>query len=138
MTPIWRPCSFTASAFRVLGSNFITALVLRFGFFIVRGIERAFFGPGRPLLGADEGLHCWNQFARNQQDVLVKNADEVEQGVEARHDLSGLDSGNMWLREADMGAELPLAPAALNPRLLYPCAQVLRQSFRPERLDTFS
>src|ERR1022692_4345610 len=104
MTPIRRPYSFTSSAFRVFGSNFIVAIFLWCVPFIVCGVERLLFRFRRLPLSAYKGLHGRHECPRYEQDVLVKNAHEVEQGIEARHDLSGFDGGDVWLGQADLRA----------------------------------
>jgi hypothetical protein len=129
ITPIWRLCSFTASAFRVLGSKVIGLFPITPGAFVEVGIEGPLFGPFRLLLRADEGLHGWHERTRNEQQVQVENADDVEHGVEAGHNFPGFDRGDKRLRQANLSAELPLPPATLCPRILYLLTQIAGQSF---------
>src|SRR5215470_18449461 len=131
-----RPCRLTASAFSVLGSKFITVPLLRRGLFLVSGIERLFCRFGLPLC-ANELVHDRHQGAGHEQQVKVEHAHEVEKCVEPWDDLPRFNGGNMGLRQAHSGSELPLTPAALASGFLYLLAKVRGQAFEPEGSYTF-
>src|SRR5580704_6629885 len=135
MTPIRRPCSRTARTLSFLGSDFIVPLP----WFVVvaAAVERTFLNLALLFIQmiADERLHGRNEGARNHEEVMVEDAHEFEQRVVARHDLAGLDAGDVHLRQAEAASQLPLAPLARDPRLLQSDAHLLRKAFHPQRLD---
>src|SRR5580704_11275656 len=127
MTPICRPCSRTASALRFFVSNFIFAL-WRFLLVVGVAIERALFTLAPlvvPEMITDERLDGRNKSAGDHEKVAVEDADEFEKGVVARHNLAGLDAGDMHLGQAETASQLPLAPAALDACVLQLPAHVL-------------
>src|SRR5438445_9068125 len=120
MTPIWRPCICTASAFGFFGSNLIVVRPLYLGFVFVGRIEGAFSLAAMLVLIsmiADERLHGGHERARDHQEVIVEHTHKVQKSVEAWHDLAGLDSGDMHLRQSRGPSQPGLAPAALCPLL---------------------
>ena len=56
---------------------------------------------------ADERLHDRDEGARDHEKIAVEDADEFEEGVVARHDLAGLDAGDVHLRQARGGCPAP-------------------------------
>src|SRR6266481_6030701 len=135
MTPICRPCRRTASALSFFVSNFIFAF-LRFLLVVGVAIERAFLTLALlvvPEMIADERLDGRNEGAGDHEEVAVEGADEFEEGIVARHNLAGLDAGNVHLGQTETASQLPLAPAAADARILQLPAQVLREAFQPER-----
>ena len=60
----------------------------------------------------NQRLHGRHKRPRNHQQVAVEYADQVEQSIEPRHDLAGLDPGNVHLRQAQTLPEFGLTPAA--------------------------
>src|ERR1039458_5729047 len=137
MTPICRPCRRTARALRVFASNFIFAPPLR-GLLAAVDVEGTFFAFALLILLpviADQRLHDRDEGAGNHEEIAVEDADEFEERVVARHDLAGLDARDVHLGQAQATAQLPLAPAALDPRLLQLPAHVLRKALRAQRFD---
>ena len=84
---------------------------------------------------ADERLHGRHEGARDHEEVAVEHADELKKRVVARHDLAGLDAGDVPLGEAEAAGQVPLAPAALLPRLLQGPAHVAGKALQSQRLD---
>lgn len=78
----------------------------------IGGVEGAFIFGGGLCLVANDGLDGGDESARHEEEVVVEDADEVEEGIETRGDLAVFDSGDMDLREADTAAEFELAPTA--------------------------
>src|SRR5439155_25156740 len=112
MTPICRPCRRTASALSVFVSNFIFAL-RRFLLVVGVTIERAFVTLALLVVSemiTDERLDGRNKGAGDHEEVAVEDADKFEEGVVARHDLAGLDAGDVHLGQAETASQLPLAP----------------------------
>src|SRR5437870_12852994 len=119
MTAICRQCRRTASALRVFVSNFIFAL-RRFLLVVGVTIERAFVTSA--LLGVsemitDERLDGRNKGAADHEEVAVEDADKFAEGVVARHDLAGLDAGDVHLRQPATACHLPPAPSAAGRRV---------------------
>ena len=62
---------------------------------------------------AHERLHDRNEGAGTIEKVTVEDADDFEEGVVARHDLAGLDAGDViWGRPRRLPSSP--APAALD------------------------
>ena len=77
---------------------------------------------------ADQGLHGGQNFARDEDQVEVENAQDLQERVVAGNDLPGFDAGDMPLRKARLLGQLQLAPIlrlALRPHLL---PEVVRQT----------
>jgi len=68
-------------------------------------------------------------------EVAVEDAHKFEQRVVARHDLTGLDAGDVHLGQAEAVSQFPLAPAARDPSLLQRQAQVLGKALQAQRFD---
>ena len=56
-----------------------------------------------------------HQRSWHQHEIEVEHAHHIEQRVEARHDATGLDPGNVRLRQADLPAKLRLTPTKAQP-----------------------
>src|ERR1700682_6537787 len=100
MTPICRPCRRTARALSFFASNLIGMPLLRFLFVVAAAIEGAFLALALlvvPEMIADERLHSRDERARDHEEVAVEDADEFEQRVVARHNLAGLNAGDVHL-----------------------------------------
>jgi hypothetical protein len=105
-------------------------------FFVVRGIEwELTFRGGSSAIGMaaipDQGLHGRHERARNHQKVAVEHADQVEERVESRHDLAGLDCGYVHLRQAQAMPEFELTPTAFVPLLNQFTTDGVRQGISP-------
>src|SRR5229473_2630973 len=137
MIPICRPCRRTASVLSFFVSNFIFAL-RRFLLVVGVTIERALFTLALlvvPEMVADERLHGRNEGAGDHEEVAVEDTDEFEEGVVARHNLAGLDAGDVHLGQTETASQLPLAPAAADARILQLPAHVLRKALWTQRFD---
>lgn len=75
---------------------------------------------------ADEALYGRYKRARNHQQVMVEDTDQVEERIEAGHNLARLDAGDVHLGQTAAPTQFSLAPAMLRPRLL----QLLTKVFR--------
>src|SRR3984957_12835758 len=134
MTPIWRPCRRTASALSFFASNFIA----RFLGAVLVGVEGAFLAfllLVRLQMIADERLHDGDEGARDHEEVAIENADQLQKGVVARHDLAGLDAGDVRLGKPEASGQVSLGPAALLAGLLQGQAHVLWKGSQSERSD---
>lgn len=58
-------------------------------------------------------MHDGDEGTRDHEEVVIENADQLQKGVVSRHDLAGLDAGNMRLSEPDAAGQVSLGPAAL-------------------------
>src|ERR1035437_9728620 len=131
---IWRPCRRTASALSFFESNFIARLLgaLLVGVVGVEGAFLAFALLVRLQMIADERLHDGDEGARGHEEVAIKNADQLQKGVVARHDLAGLDAGDVRLGEPDAAGQVSLGPGALLAGLLQGPAHVLGKGSQSE------
>jgi len=54
----------------------------------------------RTPMVSNESLDGGHQSARNGQKVPIENPYQIEERIESRHDLAGLDAGDVHLRQA--------------------------------------
>src|ERR1700694_1054196 len=137
MTPIWRPWRRTASALSFFGTNFIARLLgtLLGGVVGVEGAFLAFALLVRLQMITDKRLHDGDEGARDHEEVAIENADQLQKGVVARHDLAGLDTGDVRLGEPEAARQVSLGPATLLAGLLQGTAHVLWKGSQSERSD---
>src|ERR1700691_542151 len=137
MTPIWRPCRRTARALSFFGSNFISRLLgaLLVGVIGVEGAFLVFTLLVRPQMIADERLNEGDEGTRDHEEVAIESADQFQKGVVARHDLAGLDAGDVRLGEPDAAGQVSLGPATLPAGLLQGPAHILWKGSQSERPD---
>ncbi|GEM_PF-1532209 len=83
--------------------------------FITGCIERFLSGLGL-LLRPYERLYRGNKRTGNEQEVQIENPDDIEQRVETGHNPARFNGGYVRLGQPDFTAQLPLAPAATDPR----------------------
>src|SRR5580704_15830363 len=116
MTPICRPCRRTERELSFFGSNFIARLLGRL-LVAVAGIEGTFFALALLVVQviAHERLDRGYEGAGHHEKVAVEDADQLKKRVIARHDLAGLDAGDVLLGQAKAACNFPLAPAAFLP-----------------------
>jgi hypothetical protein len=60
-----------------------------------------------------ERLDDRNQVAWNQQQIVIEDSDDLEQGVETRNHLAGLDARDVRLGQPDSPPQFGLAPSPL-------------------------
>jgi hypothetical protein len=106
-----------------------------FIFIVVRGVEWTLIvGSVSIAIGAamipEQRLHDRHERPRNLQKVAVEYADQIEERIESRHDLAGLDSGYVCLRQAKASPQAGLAPATLVPRFNQFTAQDVRETIQ--------
>src|ERR1700689_1234120 len=120
MTPIRRPCRRTATALSFFKSNFFAPL-LPAPLVVGVGVEGAFLSVALLVwlqMIADERLHDGDEGTRDHEEVVIENADQLQKGVVSRHDLAGLDAGDVRLGEPDAVGQVSLGPATLPAGLL--------------------
>jgi hypothetical protein len=111
-----------------------------FIFFVVRSVEwTLILGSITIAIGAamiaDQRLDGRYERPRNHQQVAVEYPDQIEERIESRHDLAGLDSGYVCLRQAKAPPQPGLAPATLVALFNQFTAQGVRQAIQACRLD---
>jgi hypothetical protein len=88
--------------FGILGVNVVKGLV-----FVVRGVLQTL---------TQQGIYEGNEIAGDENEVVIEDADEIEQRVIAGNDASGLNARDVGLRKAHQIAELSLAEGLLAAR----------------------
>ena len=83
----------------------------------------------------DQRLHDRHERPRDHQKIAVQHADQVEESVESRHDLAGLDPGYVHLRQAQTSSQLGLAPATLVPLFNQLTAEAFGQAIQARGFD---
>ena len=84
---------------------------------------------------ANQGLHHRDESARHREEIVVENADQFQNRVVARHDLPGLDAGDVPLGKTDATDQVSLRPAALLARFLQRTAHHNREAIETKRFD---
>src|SRR6266852_4349911 len=136
MTPIWRPWRRTESALSFFGSNFIARLLR--AVLVAVGVKGAFLAFAllvRLQMFAYERLHNGDEGAGDHEKIAIENADQLQKGVVARHDLAGLDAGDVRLGEPEAAGQVSLGAAALLAGVLQCQAHVLGKRSQSERPD---
>lgn len=73
--------------------------------------------------------------ARDHEEIVVENADQFQNRVVARHDLPGLDAGDVPLGKTDATDQVSLGPAALLARFLQREAHLNWQAIQAKHFD---
>ena len=103
----------------------------------VVGIEGALFALAGLVFEmiANQGLHHGDEGARDHEEIVVENADQFQNRVVARHDLPGLDAGDVPLGETNATDQVSLGPSALLARLLQREAHLKREAIETKHFD---